>query len=60
MSTGGLTTPAIREVEKYLGITMIDRDSFVDLLLEQYEKLEPQYQAMVPLRRVYIFVPPAI
>ena len=60
MSTGGFTTPAIREVEKCLGITMIDRDLFVDLLLEQYDKLEPQYQAMVPLRRVYIPVPSAI
>lgn len=60
VSTGGFTTPAIREVEKHPNITLIDRDSFVNLLLEHYNNLEPQYQAMVPLRRVYIPVPPAI
>jgi len=28
------------------------------LLLEHYERLESQYQALVPLRKVYIPVPP--
>ena len=60
VSTGGFTSNAIREGEKHPNITLIDRVSFVDFLLEYYDKLEPQYQAMVPLRRVYIPVPPAI
>ena len=60
VSTGGFTSHAIREAEKHPNITLIDRDSFVNFLLEHYDKLEPQYQAMVPLRRVYIPVPPAI
>lgn len=60
VSTGGFTSHAIREVEKHTNITLIDRDSFVNLLLEHYDKLEPQYQAMVPLRRVYVPIPPAI
>jgi len=28
----------------------------VNLLTEHYEKLEPEYQAMVPLKKVYILV----
>jgi len=58
VSTGGFTPPAERESEKHPNITLIGRESFVELLLEHYEKLEPQYQAMVPLRKVYIPVPP--
>ena len=60
VSTGGFTSHASREAEKHPNITLIDRDSFVNFLLEHYDKLEPQYQATVPLRRVYIPVPPAI
>jgi len=58
VSTGGFTKPAESEAEKHPNITMIDRDSFVELLLEHYDNLEPQYQAMIPLRKVYIPVPP--
>ncbi|MFO8079200.1 MAG: hypothetical protein R6V07_02735 [Armatimonadota bacterium] len=32
----------------------MDRDQFVDLLTEHYEKMEPEYQAMIPLKKVYI------
>jgi len=32
----------------------MNRDQFVDLLTEYYEKLEPEHQAMVPLKKVYI------
>lgn len=58
LSTGGFTTEALREPEKHTSITLIDRDHFVNLLLEHYERLEPQYQALVPLRKAYIPVPP--
>lgn len=58
ISTGGFTPHASRESEKHPNITLIDRQSFVDLLLEHYEKLESQFKALVPLRKVYIPVPP--
>lgn len=58
LSTGGFTKQALREAQKHPHITLIDRDGFVSLLLEHYEKLEPRYQAMVPLRKVYIPVAP--
>jgi len=54
VSTGGFTADALREPERGAKITLIDRDQFVNLLLENYEKLDPQYQALVPLRKVYI------
>ncbi len=55
VSTGGFTSEAKREPEKAgQSLTLMDRDQFVDLLTEYYEKLEPEYQAMVPLKKVYI------
>lgn len=58
VSTGGFTSEALREPERGAKITLVDRDQFVNLLLENYEKLDPQYQALVPLRKVYIPVSP--
>jgi len=58
VSTGGFTSDALREPERGARITLIDRDQFVSLMLENYERLEPQYQAIVPLRKVYIPVSP--
>lgn len=49
---------ALKEPEKSTKITLIDRDQFISLLLENYERLEPRYQAIVPLRKVYIPVSP--
>ena len=34
--------------------TECDRDEFVDLLIQHYDDLESEYQATVPLKRVYI------
>jgi predicted Mrr-cat superfamily restriction endonuclease len=35
-------------------VILLDRDAFIQLLLAQYDKLEPEYRAMVPLRKVWI------
>lgn len=35
-------------------MTLIDRDDFIELLIENYGAIEPEYQALVPLRPVYI------
>jgi len=55
MSTGGFTRDALREPERAgQPLTLMDRDQFVDLLTEHYHSLEPEFQAMVPLKKVYI------
>lgn len=55
VSTGGYTKPALREVRgRGQNVTLLDRDDFIELLLEQYSKLEQEYKAMVPLKQVYI------
>ena len=55
VSTGGFTSEARHEPERAGSpLTLMDRDGFVDLLIEHYEGLEPEYQAMVPLKKVYI------
>lgn len=33
---------------------LMDQDEFISLLTENYDKLEPEFQALVPLRKVYI------
>lgn len=58
VSTGGFTSDALKEPETAgAPLTLVDRDRFVDLLTEYYEALEPEYQAMVPLKKVYIPTP---
>ena len=55
VSTGGFTKDGKIEAEKAIRpLTVLDRDRFIDLLIEYYEKLEPEYKALVPLRKVYI------
>lgn len=57
VSTGGFTPQAIKEAEKHPKLALIDRDRFVTLLLEHYEKLDPEHQALIPLKKIYIPVP---
>jgi restriction system protein len=55
VSTGGYTSEAqdaARNAEQR--VTLIDRDEFIDLLIQHYDDLESEYQATVPLKQVYI------
>lgn len=55
VSTGGFTKHAKREVQaKGQVVTLLDRNDFIELLLDHYPSLEQEYKAMVPLKRVYI------
>jgi len=55
VSTGGYTKPARREARsRSQNVTLLDRDEFIELLLEHYQELEQEYKAMIPLKRVYI------
>ena len=55
MSTGGFTRDATREAEGFREpLSLLDRDDFIGLLLEHHGTLEFEYQAQVPLRRVWV------
>ncbi len=54
ISTGGFTSQASKEAEKHSKLALLNRDKFIDLLLEHYEKLDPEYQALVPLKKIYV------
>lgn len=55
VSTGGFTRDGLSEPERSTRpVTLIDRDAFVDLLIENYENLEPEYKALIPLKKVFI------
>lgn len=54
VSTSGFNSAALREAEKHSNLALIDGDRLVRLLLEYYEKLDHESQALVPLRKIYI------
>lgn len=55
ISTGGFTPEALRQPDRSRRqITLLDRHQFIDLLLENYDSLDPRFKAMIPLARVYI------
>lgn len=55
VSTGGFTGDARLEAERSREpVTLLDRDDFIDLLLEYYEELEPEHKSKVPLRKVWV------
>jgi restriction system protein len=54
VSSGGFTTEARNEARRNARITLIDMDEFVKLLTENYEKLDSDCRAMIPLRKVWM------
>jgi len=55
VSTGGFTKDAQQEAARSdKPISLVNWDRFVELLLEHYDRLEPEYQAAVPLRRMWV------
>ncbi len=55
VSTGGFTKQAMQKAKNHQKtVTLLDRDGFIKLLLEHYEKLSSEYKAKVTLRRVWI------
>lgn len=54
-STGGFTSGAQHEAERSREpVTLLDRDGFINLLLENYEALDAEFKAKVPLRKVWL------
>ena len=55
VSTGGFTKSARREADRAgTPLQLLDRDEFIELLLQNYEDLESEYKSWIPLRRVWI------
>lgn len=54
VSTGGFTTEARNEARKNPRLSLVDSEEFVKLLIEHYPKMDSDYKAIVPLRRVWV------
>ncbi len=53
--TGGFTKDALQEpLRAGAPLVLMDRDEFVALLLENYDELESEFNALLPLERVWI------
>lgn len=54
VTTSGFSKEAQYEAERAnFAITLVDSDWLVDLLLANYDTLEPETKALVPLRKIY-------
>lgn len=55
VSTGGYTSDAEEEAARTdRRVTLLDRDDFIDLLIEHYEEIETEYRNLIPLKSVYV------
>jgi restriction system protein len=57
VSTGGFSKDAQYEAERAprgISVTLVDRDRFVDLLGEYYDRLDPLAKALLPLKTILI------
>jgi restriction system protein len=55
VSTGDFTPDAEMESQSaHVRVTLLDRDRFIQLMLENYPNLDPEFQALIPLRRVWL------
>lgn len=57
VSTGGFTREALYEADRTpqgTSVTTLKGDEFIELLMEHYERMEPEARAMIPLKRVFI------
>lgn len=54
VSTGGFSKEAFNEVRGEPDVKLMDINDFINLMIEHYEKMEPEYQALVPLKKVFI------
>lgn len=54
VTTSGFSKEAVYEAERAnFSITLIDSDWLVELIVSNYEKLDQETKALVPLRRIY-------
>jgi restriction system protein len=54
VTLGSLTKQATDFAFSKGNLRLIDGDELVDLIFEHYEELDPRYQGMIPLKRVYV------
>jgi restriction system protein len=54
VTLGSLTKQAVDFAFSKGNLRLIDGDELVDLIFEHYDELDPRYQGMIPLKRVYV------
>lgn len=55
VSTGGFSKDAKMHADRaHRPMTLVDDEQFIDLLTGHYERLEPEFQRMVPLRKIWV------
>ena len=53
VSLGRFTTPA-QDAARHNGITLVDAQQFVELFLDHYDRLEPEWRARFQLKQVFV------
>ena len=58
VSWSGFTGPAIKEARRqFFRMRLWDADTFVEKLLDNYDKLDEELRAELPLKRIWVLVP---
>ena len=58
VSWGGFTEPASKEAnQSYFSLRLWDSERLLQALLDNYERLPPEIQAELPLKRIWTLVP---
>lgn len=54
ISTGGFSKDAHLEAERSnIPVTLVDADFLVDLIVENYDRFDPETKTLIPLRKIY-------
>lgn len=55
VSTGGFSKDAKMHADRaHRPMTLVDDEQFIDLLTSHYERLDPEFQRMIPLRKLWV------
>ncbi|MEO0625226.1 MAG: restriction endonuclease [Pseudomonadota bacterium] len=54
VTLGSYSRSAIELERNRVKLRLIDGDEFVEILLENYQKLSPRYRSLIPLKQIYV------
>jgi restriction system protein len=57
VTLGGFTPPARTFARSKANLRLVDGEELVDLVLAHYERFDPRYKGLLPLKRVYVPAP---
>ena len=54
VTLGTFTSQALNTARNKSNLRLVDGPEFVNMIFQHYERLDPKYKGMLPLKRVYV------